>query len=608
MGKVPATPGGWKDATADEAKISEWEQINPRFNWAVACGLSGLFVIDIDPAGLDWWANLLTFRPEVAEAVAATHKVKTPRGGLHVYFRGEGPSTASKIAPGIDTRGGVWIDGKMVSGGYVVLPGSATNDGSYEDLGGDVVALPECIRALVPERRKVETTGLDRDPGLDQPRNVAWATNLLKSYVESGRVSIEGQGGNNLAFQVVASVLDKAISPALCFDLLWEHWNPHCAPPWDDWELEILIRNALAHGEETGRGAKGFQSGAAVFAGYATLPVNNPPEAERSERDRLKWLHIYADSVHDPAWLIPNYLPAQGTGMIYGPSGSYKSFLALDMALCAAFGHAGQWGAPPVKNDVLFLAGEGPVATSKKRWPAWMEWQGLSDRTDHRFVIKNRVPFYTDSEGWEQIKEDLREMQSTPALIVIDTLARLLTGMDENSAKDATMVTSFMEGLARHYGCFVLAVHHEGKDGKRGARGSSAFLANLDMAMSTYKRADGTELRVRKQKDADVPDDPTFFKVREVGSSIVLERAEALAEEPVAGRSRHDWASPAEIARRLQAMGGSISTGMLAREIADEHGINYEMVKRKLLRTEEIRWMRQGDGWSISGNSQEYDL
>jgi hypothetical protein len=73
----------------------------------------------------------------------------------------------------------------------------------------------------------------------------------------------------------------------------------------------------------------------------------------------------------------PGVLPAIGTGMMYGESGSYKSFLALDMALSLAFGIPGQWNAPPVKNDVLFLAGEGPMADGRKRWPAWMEWQQI---------------------------------------------------------------------------------------------------------------------------------------------------------------------------------------------------------------------------------------
>lgn len=148
--KDPATAHGWKDASSDPAQIAEWLRINPDFNWAVACGLSGLFVFDIDPAGLDWWQKLLDRDPVIKAAVDRAFQVRTPKGGLHVYFKGEGPSTASRIAEGIDTRGGIQKNGEIISGGYVILPGSKTKagpgrvDGAYEALPGGVIeALPD---------------------------------------------------------------------------------------------------------------------------------------------------------------------------------------------------------------------------------------------------------------------------------------------------------------------------------------------------------------------------------------------------------------------------------------------------------------------------------
>lgn len=605
-GKEPATGKGWHVATDDLAQIAEWQALNPQFNWAVATGPSGLFVIDVDPAGLEWWANLLAHDPVIREAVESTLQVRTPRGGLHIYFKGEGPSTAGRIAPGIDTRGGIARDGKIVSGGYVLLPGSKTDKGPYAVLSGSTVkSLPHAVAAIVPARQKSDTLGLAKNPDGDQPRNIRWAQELLEGYVASGRVSVEGQGGNSLAFQVAASVLDKALSPGMCFDLLWEYWNPYCSPPWDDWELERIIVNAANYGEDTGKGSKGFQSNSDAFAGYVDFAVEAPAI---SERDKIQFLHTYADGVRDPEWLIPNVLPAAGIGMIYGESGSYKSFLALDMALSLAFGISGQWGAPPVKNDVLFLAGEGPVATARKRWPAWMEWQGIKARDDHRFMIKDRVPFYTDSAAWERVKADIGELRAKPALIVIDTLTRLITGMDENSAKDASMVTNFMEQLARHYECMVLAVHHTGKDQNKGARGSSAFYANMDTVISTRLKLGGTELRMRKQKDADVSDELHYFAVKEVGNSIVLARSAALADVSTKTKtgSRYSWASVEEVTRTLAGLGGEASEIVLIAEIAGEHGLDKNLV-RKQLDNDDLTFLRSEKGkWAIP--KREYDL
>jgi len=609
MGKEPATKEGWHIASDDPAQIAAWHKVNPDFNWAVATGPSGLFVIDVDPNGLDWWAKLLERDAAIREAVERAYQVRTPRGGLHVYFKGEGPSTASRIAEGIDTRGGIRREDRIVSGGYVLLPGSKTDKGAYSELpGGGINPLPPSISSIIPARQKTDTLGLAKNPEHDKPRNVSWAVDLLKNYVTTGRVSVEGQGGNNLAFQVAASILDKAISPAVAFDLMWEHWNPHCAPPWDEWELETILRNAASYGEDTEGGVKGFQANEDAFAAFAGMEFEPEAPADRS-RDKLQWLHVYADNVRDPEWLIPGVLPANGTAMIYGESGSFKSFLSLDMALCLAFGVPGQWGAPPVKNDVLFLAGEGPVATARKRWPAWMEWQDIEFRGDHRFIIKDRVPFYTDSDAWEHIKADLAELKAKPSLIVIDTLTRLLTGMDENSTKDASVVTNFMEQLARYYECLVLAVHHTGKDQSKGARGSSAFYANMDTVISTKLRQGGTEFRVRKQKDADVSDEISYFEPKEFGSSICLVRTEALPEmqNGKPQKSRYDWASMLEVTKVLVANNGEMSETHLVQTIASRHGIDRDTVRKQLNANSELLPLRPTKGqWAVP--VMEHDL
>ena len=606
-GKEPATANGWREASSDPVQIAAWQRINPDFNWAIATGLSGLFVIDVDPAGLDWWAKLLERDATIKAAVDRAFQVRTPRGGLHVYFKGEGPSTASRIAEGIDTRGGFERDGKIISGGYVLIPGSKTDKGGYTALpGGTLQSLPAEISGIVPARKKTDTFGLARNPDADQPRNVAWAKELIANYIRDGRVSKQGAGGNNLAFSVACSILDKAISPGMTFDLLWELWNPHCSPPWDDFELEGIVRNAAAYGEDTEGGVKGYQANTDAFASFAGQDFEPPAP---KERDRLLWIHDFADSSRDPEWLIPNIIPAQGIGMIYGESGSFKSFLALDIALCLANGIPGQWGGPPVKHDVLFMAGEGPIATARKRWPAWLEWQGIGDRSAHRLILKDRVPFYSDTAAWQHVKEDLSLLGAKPSLIIIDTLTRLITGMDENSAKDASVITNFMEELSRYYECFVLAIHHTGKDQARGARGSSAFFANMDAVMSTKAtKTGGTEFRVKKQKDADIADDMIFFKVKEMSQSIVLERSAAEQDNDTVHESgsRYAWASVEGVVATLTAMGGTAALGVLAQQIAGNHGIAKELVEKQLRKAENLKWLRSGTNWVLPNT--DYDL
>lgn len=613
--KVPALSYGWQTrATDDPQQVTEWQQSMAGLNWGVAAGPSGLFVIDVDPQGLDHWQAMQEADPQLKEAVSKAFTVKTPRGGFHYYFKGNGPTTASAIGPGIDTRGG-YLDertGKLKSIGYVVLPGSKTAVGEYVALGGVVDHMPEAVRRIVPEKKKGQVLGLERDPKKDQERNVQWARDLLQSYVKEGRVSVEGNGGNNTAFQVAASILDKAISPALAFELMDEMWNPHCSPPWEDWELERIVENASKYGEETEGGAKGFEDNQSAFAKFAGYDGGDAPaDAERPHltrrREKVQWIDDYAAGVEDPVWLLPGVIPARGIGMFFGASGSYKSFIALDWASCLAHGHAGQWGAPPVCNDVLYFAGEAPIGTAKQRRPAWLEWQQPTN--PHRLAVFPRVPHLGDTDGWAGVKADIEELGMKPRLIVIDTLTRLLTGFDENSSKDATKTTGFLEDLSAYYECFVLVVHHTGKDESRGARGSSAFFANMDTVLSVTKKGQGSYFKVRKHKDADAPDDATYLRVKQIGKSIVLEKGndDGVSDIP-AKATRISWSDPKEITARLAKNGGRLSNAILCQEISGDLGIDRTKVSRELKAREDIQWLREGDAWRIPAHDQEFDL
>ncbi|MBA3831639.1 MAG: AAA family ATPase [Chthoniobacterales bacterium] len=606
-GKLPATTNGWKEASDDPEQIAAWQRINPDFNWAVACGLSGIFVFDIDPAGLDWWAKLLERDPAIRVAVDNAFQVRTPRGGLHIYFRGEGPSTASRIAEGIDTRGGILKDGEIISGGYVVLPGSRTDKGSYEALpGGTVAPLPSYVAAIVPERKKTDTLGLDRNPDADKPRNVQWAIDLLKGYVANGRVSVQGAGGNNTLFQVAASILDKAISPGMAFDLMGEHWNPACSPPWDEWELEAGIRNAAEYGEDTKGGVKGFQANEDAFAAFVGQEFEPPP---RRSRFAPMWLHDARKDVRPAKWLIPGFVPDTGAGILYGLSGTYKTFLALDWALCLAHGIAGQWNAPPVKHTVLFLAGESSYALRSERVDAWCEKHNVNP-DDADFIIVPGVPNYSDTEGWQEIRDGLLAMNAQPSFIVIDTLTRMMTGMDENSSNDGKLILKHCEEMAAHYGAFVLGIGHTGKDQSKGLRGTQVLIDNAEAVHSLKKTQNGTSMRVVKLKEVDIPPQLFYFDVEKIGASIVLNRTENEPDaiEQKAGIPRNDWASVEEVSKILEGCPDrSTSTAIVVQTITSKYNVPHDKVRAALLKNNDLTFLRPNSNiYRIP--KQEYDL
>ncbi|WMI57859.1 bifunctional DNA primase/polymerase [Streptomyces rochei] len=143
-------------ATTDtDLLIAAWAQ-RP-YNVGIATGPSGLLVVDLDTlkpnaqeGSPDGVANFQALCERAGQAVPDTYRVRTARGGEHLYFT-QPPSvrlhsTVGRLAKKIDTRG--W-------GGYVVAPGSTTPDGTYTVLDDrDPVPLPEWLRQALTSKPK----------------------------------------------------------------------------------------------------------------------------------------------------------------------------------------------------------------------------------------------------------------------------------------------------------------------------------------------------------------------------------------------------------------------------------------------------------------------
>ena len=130
-GKQPALRGNWQHhATTDPARIRAWWTAMP-YNIGLACGPSGLVVIDLDvpkePCQMSGVAALARLCAEARQPCPwSTFTVSTPSGGRHLYFRAPArpiPNSAGRLAPLIDIR---------ASGGYVVAPGSWVNGRQYQ--------------------------------------------------------------------------------------------------------------------------------------------------------------------------------------------------------------------------------------------------------------------------------------------------------------------------------------------------------------------------------------------------------------------------------------------------------------------------------------------
>jgi hypothetical protein len=161
--KRPALRGNWQDlATTSPDQIRDWWARAP-YNIGIACGPSGLVVIDLDQphdvdddegaadgalfplSGADILSGLA--RQHGERYPGGTYIVDTPSGGCHLYFSAAGGAqarnSAGAVGPHIDVR---------ADGGYVVGAGSRIGGRAYAARGGRTPApLPAWLSRLVAE-------------------------------------------------------------------------------------------------------------------------------------------------------------------------------------------------------------------------------------------------------------------------------------------------------------------------------------------------------------------------------------------------------------------------------------------------------------------------
>ncbi|MFC8491820.1 AAA family ATPase [Streptomyces sp. NPDC057235] len=182
---------------------------------------------------------------------------------------------------------------------------------------------------------------------------------------------------------------------------------------------------------------------------------------------------------------------------IIGPSGHMKSFVVIDIA--AHVGTGKPWHGHHVRQGtVVYLVAEGARGI-RKRVRAWEKHHGL--KMDH--VLFMPRPVQTRGPEWDVFIEAMRRLE--PALIIIDTQARVSVGVEENSNTELGLVIERLDDLRRATEACVLVIHHTGHMGEHG-RGASAAKGALQSEFHVSKKGDNASnitvtMKVGKQKD-----------------------------------------------------------------------------------------------------------
>lgn len=468
-------------ATTDSDRI--WSMFPEGEPHNVGVLATGKVVLDIDcKHGRDGFAELAALEAEHGK-LPTTYVQRTPSGGLHYFFDVVGETFGQRnLTPGIDVR---------ATGGYALGAGSEFDDKLYTvEVDAPIAPLPAWVASRL---RRSPLKGLTPNVvgELDQDASVEYAKRYLTG---SAPKAVEYQGGNNTTYEVAARCFDFGLSNATVFELMSDHWNGECSPPWEFEQLEKIIDSA-----ETNRQRPiGCDNPIDGFSAIEPFVTSAP--------SRIKWLKdVDVNATYD--WLVEDTIPLTGVGLIAGASGSGKTFVLADLIGSLArglnwFGRRVNWrvGACVVAAESAHSVPHRMKASSHYKFG-----DAFNKALDIPVTYVSDIPNFRSAAGVQAfiselkaVSADMRRLYGVPLGVVgIDTWGQAFDLADENAAPEATKATKVMQQIADALGCVVVACHHFGHNGK--LRGSTAIRANMDFVIEV--RPNG-ELFLEKQRDA----------------------------------------------------------------------------------------------------------
>ena len=515
--KEPLTTNGVHNATTNLNQIHRWWTEHPEANIGFNLGAAGMMAYDLDPG-----SSLVQLTKDVG-GLAETYVQDTPRGGSHLLYRlpdglKVAPSTA-KVSPHVDIRS---------YGSYILLAPSETKHGVYENLNPEIPiadATAEMLHtaALAREKHPERDTWIIKP---DLPENINAAKAWLRGETEvKGKIceiAVEGVNGDHMAYATACMMRSYGLSEPIALDLMIEVWDPRNDPPWgaeaDDF-FRVKIDNA--------------------YGMYATSPPGNMTDAYRAAKqaeafearkvgDGMEWQEgpfrtvdlAGLEAIPDVTWLVPGFLPSEGYAILFGAYGTYKTFLAVDLACSIAADQVNTYWPIGEHGPTIFMAGEGRSGI-KQRVKAWALHH---EARPVDLYLTDPVPMLSMDEAVMDayIDQALELHPEGYKLVVLDTVGRAMAGGNENSQEDAAKFTALVSKMIKRLGCTVLALHHSGYGDAGRTRGSSVFSADAD----TVVRADAdgaiVELTMTKQKDAAAWPKPKVARLAKKGDSLVV--------------------------------------------------------------------------------------
>lgn len=269
-----------------------------------------------------------------------------------------------------------------------------------------------------------------------------------------------------------------------------------------------------------------------TIANYTTVPIISADQIAKAllvdtapdpiQDDKTRWQQI-ADLYGEIApteWIIENVIPEESCVLMYGESGTGKSFLAVHWAMQAA--HAGR--------VVVYHAAEGRKAIAKRFYAAG---RVMGFPPPPNLILDNGRIDLLDAGSVRTLIAAMQNLPTKPDMLILDTLATVTSGYNDNDSQQTGIALENIRLIRDVIGCSVLVVHHKPKDARATPRGSGRLRDDNDVCIDVAHHGDPSsrELVVTcaKMKDDDLFQ-PHYYRREVTAVATVANRAGAMID------------------------------------------------------------------------------
>lgn len=196
--------------------------------------------------------------------------------------------------------------------------------------------------------------------------------------------------------------------------------------------------------------------------------------------------------------LIEGLLPKGSLVLLFGDAGTLKSYMSLSW--CAAVATGAPWlGRPVSQGACLYVDEENGARRMNERLRDILTGADLEGEKPPLFMVSMASFDPTEPTHYAWLVDTIQEKEIR--LVVIDALADIALGRDENSVEDMQPILHALRSVIEDLGVSIVLLHHANKAGSY--RGTTALKAAVDLAFSVTWRNDGVSLLLATDKNRD---------------------------------------------------------------------------------------------------------